>query len=692
MVASQLRTLLESPVPTTMSATAVAVTIAVYLAVIFIPGLLTGFAAGLRGWVLAGTAPLLTYAVAGLAGPWLHLAGLSYNPLTFTAALLLAVGIAFGAHWLSRRLRSRRGLEQDEPTPVWARLTHLPVLVCLLIAAAVGAYTVLQGIGKLNAFPQDWDAVFHANGIRYISESGDGGLTGMSGVNKYGDGTALFYPNAYHLVASLAYQLLDPMFGVELPAILNANTVLLPGLLALSLVTVVREFRGRAVLAGAVALVSAAPVTLLYASMNRGPLLPFLLGLALIPIGAVALHNFLLRRRLDTGLVFALCAVGLLTIHTSTLFSGILFALPLLIQRFLQHGKLGVGGRARMIGLDLLGLLAVAVASAAIAAPHLAGALARANGAYPTINWPSTMEPNTAVGVLLMFQHASSRPQLWLAVALFLGLLFLGKLNGLRWIGGTALLIGIAFIAVATNDSPRVIDLSQPWWNDPFRFVAMAALPLTFIAGNGLAESQAWLRDRVGGLRAIVARPKVRTTMAAAAALLVFTGFVAATNVLYTGTNARAIKGGYGSPTKTHVSADEARAMLELAKLAKPGEWAMNDRFDGTVWTYAVSGVRTVAAHYDRALLATDTKTLSYRFNQWERDPAVREAAERLNVHWLIIGKTGFIRNSPRNPGLVGYEKLPFLTRVYSNAGAEIFRVNYGATADPGRPAPRHPQ
>lgn len=682
--------------PTTMSTASVAITIAVYLAVIFTPGLLTGLAAGLRGWVLAGTAPLLTYAIAGLAGPWFGLIGVGFNVLTFALAVLLAIGIAFGVHLLSDRLRARRGAPQAGPRdtgpPLWAPLTHLPVLACLLIGAAVGAYTVLHGIGKLDAIAQDWDAVFHANGIRYLDETGDGSLTGMSGVNKYGDGTALFYPNAYHLVATVVYQLVGPLTVAPMPAILNANTVLLPGLLALSLVTVVREFRGRAVLAGSVALASVAPVTLLYASMSRGPLLPFLLGLALIPIGAVALHNFLLRKGLDTGLMFALCAIGLLTIHTSTLFSGILFALPMLLQRFIKHGTLGVKGRARMIGADLLGLAAVAVASVVIAAPQLFGALNRATGDYPVINWPSTMKPNTAVGGLLTFQHFNAKPQLWLAIALFLGLVFFGKLHGLRWIGGTALLTGAAYVAVAVTDTKVVLDLSQPWWNDPFRFFAMAALPLTFIAGHGLAESQAWLRDKAARIGPLLTRPRPRTATAAVLALLVLAGFTAGSGVLYAETNAHAIRGGYGTPEKTRVSPDEVTAMLELQKLAKPGEWAMNDRFDGTVWTYAITGVRTVAAHYDSALLASDTKVLTMRFNHFQTDPEVRAAAERLNVRWLIIGKTGFIRDFPRRQGLVGYEQLPFLTLVYDNPGAAIYRVNYAVAADPVRPQPHHPQ
>jgi hypothetical protein len=59
--------------------------VALYLGVLAVPGGLIGVAAGLRGWALAGLAPLLTYAALGLAGPWLSVIGLKYNVGTAAA-------------------------------------------------------------------------------------------------------------------------------------------------------------------------------------------------------------------------------------------------------------------------------------------------------------------------------------------------------------------------------------------------------------------------------------------------------------------------------------------------------------------------------------------------------------------------------------------------------------------------------
>ena len=43
--------------------------VALYVLTLWVPGLVLGGLAGLRGWTLAAASPLLTYAAAGLFGP-----------------------------------------------------------------------------------------------------------------------------------------------------------------------------------------------------------------------------------------------------------------------------------------------------------------------------------------------------------------------------------------------------------------------------------------------------------------------------------------------------------------------------------------------------------------------------------------------------------------------------------------------
>lgn len=612
-----------------MSATGAAATIAVYLLVLFAPGLLIGVLAGARGWVLAGLAPLLTYFAAGLAGPWLALIGIPFNVPTFVVSFLVPAAVAFVA---GRRRVASPGL--------WDRRGHLAVVVCLLVGAAVGARTVLSGIGPLNDVSQGWDAVYHGNGIRYIAETGDGSLMGTGKINWYPNGS--FYPNAYHLVGSIVYRLT----GADIPAVLNANTVLLPGLLALSLVVLVRWFRGRAVLAGAVALVCVAPVTLLYEALNFGPLLTFLLGIALTPLIAVVLDAYLRRPAFDTGFLLVAAAIGLLTIHSSTLFGGLLFALPLLVREWRRLWRLvpiAVGGL-------LLGWL------------QLFGAIGLAAGPLPYNGWPTTSSMNTAVGILLTFEHTVPHPQLWLSAALVVGVACWPRLGSLRWMAGTALLFGLFAVAVLASGNPLVKAVSRPWWNDPYRFIAMAAIPCCLLAAHGLAEVQRWLRD-------------LAPRWAWVAGVVTLAGFVVATNGLYSTTNAAVVRPGYTSEGDIPLNRGEAQAILELGRMAAPGDWAMNDRSDGTAWMYALSGVRPVAGHFDPALPPPDSVLLAAHFREYETNPQVRAAVERLNIRWVILGHGGYPATAVRPPGLRDLDGLPFLRVRYRNADAVVYQL-----------------
>ncbi|GAB3138901.1 hypothetical protein GCM10027258_16910 [Amycolatopsis stemonae] len=628
--------------------------VCVAIVVIAVPGLLTGLAAGLRGWTLAGLAPLLSYAIGGLTGPWTAAMGISFNPVTYAVSTVVFVAIAYGV----RKLTVRRWAPEPEPG-LWDRRGHIAVALCLVFAAAVGFYATLRGLGHIGVLPQGFDAVYHGNAVRYIADTGDGSLFGTSNVNWWGDATPVFYPNAYHLLAATTYRL----SGATIPATLDANTLLLPGLLALSLVTLVRTFRGRAVLAGAVALTAVAPVMGVYESMDRGPLLPFALGVTLTPLAAVALKRYLDRVAPDTGLILLLAAVGLLCIHSSTLFGGILFAGPMLVQRWLTNW--------RKIGRDLLALLPIAVLSLFVAWLQLFGALGLAAGNVPYLGWPNEWRASTALGALLSFQHLEAHPQVWLSVALFLGIVFFTRAGALRWIGLTAAVTGFAYIAVSSTNAPLVMALSRPWWDDPFRFFSMAAIPLTVLAAHGLAETQAWLRDRLPAIRG-------HHVPAVAVGVVVMLAFVGLSNGLYYRSNGDRVWTGYQSadPEKMRITPGEEAAMVELGKLAKPGDWAMNDRFDGTAWTYALSGVRSVAGHFDETWPPTDALLLADHFREYETNPAVRAAVKKWNIHWVILGKPRTDPGKgPYQPGLDYLAGMPFLKEAYHNPDAVIYQI-----------------
>ncbi|ADJ42039.1 hypothetical protein AMED_0216 [Amycolatopsis mediterranei U32] len=66
---------------------------------------------------------------------------------------------------------------------------------------------------------------------------------------------------------------------------------------------------------------------------------------------------------------------------------------------------------------------------------------------------------------------------------------------------------------------------------------------------------------------------------------------------------------------------------------------------------------------------------LANRFRNYSTDPAVRAAVRRLNIHWVILGKPATDPGRPYQPGLTGLAGEPFLTAVYRNPDAVIYRL-----------------
>jgi hypothetical protein len=654
--------------------------VATYLAVLAVPGGVVGWAAGVRGWALAGLAPLLSYAITGLAGPWLAIAHVPYGSPSVAACTLLLAGALFGL----RRLAVARGWMTpgaEEPPLRWTRRAHLAVGACVAIATAVSIAVVVSGRGGTTAVFQRWDTVFHANGIRYIAETGDGSLTGMGTINWYPDGS--FYPNAYHLVGALVYEL----SGTSIPVTLNAVTMPIAGLFALAMVALVRQLGGRAVFAGSVALVAGGATTGAYESVSSG-LLPFALGIVLTPLAAVALQRFVVRPGVDTGAVLALSATGLLAAHSSALFGAILFAFPLVVQRWYRalRGRRVDGvtpGKAawRIVGGDVLRMVPVMVAAGLLAAPHILGAVTFTSGSYPYHPWGSHMPVWKALAMLATFKQVLPVPQIWLTVFLAIGVLMLVALRRMRWVVLSALALSALFVVVACfGGEDWVIALSRPWWNDRFRLMALAAIPMCLLAAHGMSEAQQWLAKVASGRAWVRARPWLTGRVGLASAVLLVVAMGVLTGGFYRAANAKTVSllyyNGLPGEVVPPVSADEIDAMERLGTLGIPADQkVLNDRLDGTAWMYALSGVHPVAGHYDPGVPPPDADYLARHFSDYDSDPRVRAATQRLNVHYVLVGSGTIRRDTPIAPGLQHLDGHDFLTVVYRNPGAVIYRI-----------------
>lgn len=644
-----------------------ATVVLIYLVVLWLPGLALGYTLRARGWTLVGVAPLVTYGVAGVAGPLVALVDIPWSATTFAIGTLAMVIVAAGA-------RLRR--DGAAAVSAWTPSAHVGVATVLVLAAAVGAVAIALPMQGLDTVPQDWDAVFHANGVRWIADTGDGGLFAMSQVNWFESGTQLFYPNGYHLLAAVAYQL----SGAGVPAVLNAHTLLIPGLAALSIVVLVRRMGGRAVLAACSAAVVVS-LSALYDMLWRGPLLPYATGVVLTPLIVVLLLNLIdavdIRSMVRPGLLFAVGMAGLVCLQPAAVLGAILFAAPPLVQRWWS--------RPRLVGRDALVILVTGAGAAGLSSMQLVAGFATAGG-LDSQDWPADLTRSEALVQLLTFSHAAERPQMWIIAACVAGLLTYRRLGALRWIGAVAALFGLLFLVAASSDAAWANSITSFWWNDRWRLIAPAAIAMAVVAGHGLAETQRWIVATAGRWSGRSARagtrPRNDLAIRAAVAVGVLLVFAAATEGLYVGRNAARMAVGFSAGPA--LTADEIAGIRVLAELAGPGARVLNDRGDGSAWMYALTGLLPVAGHYNGSLVGPDTTMLENRFNTYLVDPAVRAAVERLGIKYVILSDTFLRPWAVRQPGLVGLDTAPWLEQVHQNSDVTIYRIRPDAMRSRG--------
>ncbi len=644
--------------------------IVLYAATLLLPGSLLGALAGLRSWTLVATAPLLTYAVAGLAGPLFTAMGFRWSAASFAIATLLAGVVAAVLRLLLRRRWPTPAPRQTGPD--WSTIAHAGVAVAVLVALGIGIAAVLGGIRSLSAIPQDWDAVFHASGVRYIAETGDGSVFGMAKTNWFEGNAHLYYPNAYHLVAATVYQ----MSGAAIPTVLNAHTVLIPGMVALTLVAMVHRFGGRAVLAAATALAAVA-MTGVYDLLWRGPLLPFAAGVALTPLAAVLVRDLLdaqgPRAALGPAAAFVAGLAGYMCLHPSILIGAVVFVLPMLAQRWWGRGR----NAARELGV----LVGAGALAAAVCFVEVAGALST-GGNTEKLN--RVLETNVAgaVGQLVMFGHGIDTVQLRLAVVMAFGLAGAARLGGLRWVIGTAVLFGGLFVLTAAYNDAVARVISSIWWDDSWRLVGLAALPMAVVVGNGVAEVQRLLARAIGwsgtgksgtGKSGTGKSGTAGWQVGAVTAAVVLLAFTLGTRTLYLKRDQ--LRMSQNSGDGPAVSQLEIQGMEAIAKIVPPGARVLNDRGDGSAWMYPLTGVKPVAGHYDDLRLGPDATLLAAKFNQYLRDPEVRSAVAALGIHYVQLDQ-GFLRSwASRQPGLTDLVGQPWLRVVYRNPDVVLYAI-----------------
>lgn len=644
--------------------------------VLFLPGLALGLLAGLRPLTALVVAPLGTYGVTTATATVASAVSLPWNPATLVlATALVAVPVT------ALRLVRDRELPWRERVRVerLRRPGRRDWLVAggVLAGGLLSAVVLLAGFGRLGAPNQDWDYVFHASAVRLIADSGDLAPAAMRQVNDW-ESTSFYYPNTFHGLAAVVADLT----GGTVFEVLNSQAMLVCLVAGLGLAGLLHRLGAPLAVTACTPVLLAGFASFPYDVLWRGPLLPYAAGVAAIPAFVLLLDLALSRRLGAVTLLFGLGAAGLLGLHPSTALSAALFVVVHLLVRWWRT--------PRTVPTDLVPLVGGGIIALVVAVPAVRGALNTSEGA--DIDWPAVQSPGQALGDLLLLNHGAAAPQYWLAGLLLVGLLTVHRARYMwAWLGGAGLTV-VLFVMAAAYEGPLVASLTGPWWNDRWRFAALAVLGLAPLAASGLWSIALFgqhVARRVLGARGGRLSVRTATGVLVAAGLLVV---VVGSDGLYAATNTARLAPNYQS--ERTLNADEVAAMRWLAEHSTGGT-VMNDSKDGSAYLSAVVGLRPLFGHVVEPrvipMMGQRQQLLLEHFNCLDSDPDVRAAIADLDIRYVFLG-SGYVREDfGRVPGLVGIAGSPSLEVIHTAPGVQVYEVDLADTEGTPLPACERP-
>lgn len=668
----------------------------VALALLVVPGAMICLATGLPWRDSVAVGPALTLAVVAVGCAVTAATDVAWTPAsagaTALVALLCAGLVGSAARVGAGRVRPQGGNEYDDDNSVTRSPRRWVGDLVVVLLAALPAVQVLIATRGLAAIPQGWDALFHGGGTRYIAETGRAGVTDLAPVSQPAN-PHFYYPDAYHAFASLLLHL--P--GDSSPTALNG----LPGALnAVSAATGVVFVLGVAVLAGRLcggsrlaavgaALVAASCWTFPYLALGRGPVLPFALGVAIIP-GLLLLAERIAgwrrpggdesgRGPTSPGVICGLVAPALLlgagvagawAVHPSVALAA---AIPLVVQAI--AGLVAApGARPRLAVAG--GFVLAAVPAGLYAGWAVTIVSSGTTDQLADFAWPREMGvPRAVAGVFDLGPTAVTSAGITVLVCIGV----VAAVTDRRWRRPLAAMVaalgvyGMLYVLAAAVEGDWVRKLTGFWWDDFYRFSSLLALPTAVLAG--------------AGARALILRDPIHRPGARVGAAVVFVCALAVVSGQAVLAHDLRIWGYGDGPA---VNAQE-RVVLDRIADHYDGGVVLNDPFDGTAWVYALHGVPVVfgapLADDPVAQVGGDRMVLYTSINRYGFDPLVTHEVQRHDVRWVVVG-TGVVGGPGRPGGFIGMHLNPNLRLVEENEGARLYEVMPVPADHPPLPPP----
>lgn len=205
-----------------------------------------------------------------------------------------------------------------------------------------------------------------------------------------------------------------------------------------------------------------------YDSLWRGPLWPFVAGVALIPAMLAVARHLLEPRSIAGPVAIGVGVAGLAGLHTSVVFVVIVYFLLILLAVVFRFEKI-VWRRS------LTSLVASVVLAAAFGIPVVLPSLYNAGGVTSAF-WASEATVSGAFGETITFSPMAAFPQWWIGIPAIIGVFLLVKHRRMLWMVGAYVVLGTLFAATVSMESNLIHTLSSPFYNDNWRVAALVPL------------------------------------------------------------------------------------------------------------------------------------------------------------------------------------------------------------------------
>ncbi|ANR91760.1 DUF6541 family protein [Mycobacterium avium] len=618
-------------------------------------------------WPIAvAVGPALTYGMVALAIIPFGAIGIPWNGWTALAALVVVCLLMTGLQLLLARFRDR-----DAEARAVSRWPAAAVAAGVLLGAFLIMWAAYRGLAAhWQTIPSTWDAVWHANEVRFILDTGQASSTHMGELRNVETHQMLYYPSVFHALIAVFCQLTGaaPTTGYTLSSV-AASVWLFPTSAALLTWRLLRPSWGEWRTAGAAATAGA-----LSASFTAVPYVEF--GVAAMPNLAaygVAIPTFVLitstMRHRDRIPAAVLALVGVMSVHIT---GGVIVLLFLIAWWLLDALWHPVRGRLA----DVAALVCVTAISGLILLPQfisvqqqediIAGHsfltyLSKKRGLFDAVFQHSRhlndfpvqygLIALAAIGAIVLLVK-----KIWWPLAVWL-LLVVVNVDAGNPLGGPIGALAGAFGEFFYKD-PRRISAAITLLLEPMAGLALFLVVTACVAGA----------KRIGRRWRPLPAP---VWVSATAVLLVATTMLSARHYLYRHLVLFGDK--YDS---VMIDQRDLMAMAYLAKLPGAHETLIgNGNTDGTAWMYAVADLHPLWTHYDypQQMGPGPNRFIFWAYaRRGDSDPRVVAAIKALNIRYILTS-TPTVRGFAVPEGLVSLDKSKSWALIYDNGGARIY-------------------